>query len=58
MPIGKRYPPELRERAVRMVYECRETRETDYGGSAQVLDRVVPTLGQEVTVGAATSTTP
>ena len=36
VPIGKPYPPELRERAVRMVYEWRETRETDYGGFAEV----------------------
>ena len=59
MPIGKPYPPELRERAVRMVYEWREARETDYGGFAEVgemlgvppqtlTDRVVIELVEEI----------
>ena len=36
VPIGKPYPPELRERAVRMVYEWREARGAEYGGFAEV----------------------
>jgi transposase len=35
VPIGKPYPPELRERSVRMVYKWREARAAEYSGFAE-----------------------
>ena len=32
---GRPYPPEVKERAVRLVYEWRAAREQDYGGSTR-----------------------